>query len=51
MERNVVPHRTTVLHKTDIQQLIKNTINLYTTNLLTDLTINILYINVNLYVD
>ncbi len=48
VKRNVVPHRTTVLH--EYRHTMKsNSINLYTTNLLSDLTIHMLYIKVVTY--
>ncbi len=48
VKRNVVPHRTTVLH--EYRHTMKsNSINLYTTDLLSDLTIHMLYIKVVTY--
>ncbi len=42
--RDVVSHRTTVLHKYRYTTQSKNSINLYTTDLLSALTIHMLYI-------
>ncbi len=47
--RDVVSHRTTVLHKYRYTTRSKNSINLYTTDLLSALTIHMLYIKVVTY--
>ncbi len=47
--RDVVPHRTTVLHEYRHTRMKSNSINLSTTNLLSDLTIHMLYIKVVTY--
>ncbi len=46
---NVVPHRTTVLHEYRHTTMKSNSINLSTTDLLSDLTIHMLYIKVVTY--
>ncbi len=47
--RDVVSHRTTVLHKYRYTTRSKNSINLYTTDLLSALTIHMLYVKVVTY--